>query len=214
MCINEKVSLGTFTICSLASLYLLKRNNKNDRWIGISFFYLGLMQLLEYLMWKDQECKGLNQMATDLGFIHSILQPVLSLLIAYYFTGGKLPLYVYVILILYLTISLPEIIKAKSKNQCSKPCTGSVDGLTWEYTKMEKGKGRYIWGIFVLAVAIPFLGMEGSGKMYTGIILASYILAQIIAIKRCATSEWRPTAGSWWCLMAVFIPLLAIKLNK
>ena len=212
MCINEKVSLATFTICSISSLYLFKRNNKNDRWIAICFIYLGLMQFLEYLMWKDQECNGLNQKATDLGFIHNILQPVLSFFVAYYFTGGKLPPYTYLILIIYLTTSLPEIIKVKNKNQCSKPCNEGVDGLSWKYTNTKNG--NYVWGIFLLALITPFLSMKDTGKIYAYIILVSFFVARFIAIKRCHNHRGQPPTGSWWCIMAVIVPLLAIKINK
>ena len=82
MCINEKVSMTAFITCTIASLYLFYRNNKYDRWVAIFFFYIGLMQLLEYFMWIDQECKGLNQISTDIGFWHNIFQPVASFVIA------------------------------------------------------------------------------------------------------------------------------------
>ena len=91
MCISGEVSISAFVFCSITCVYLYKRNRPNDRWIAIVFGYLGIMQLLEYFMWIDQECSGLNQIATDLGFIHNILQPVISLSVAYYFTSGKIP---------------------------------------------------------------------------------------------------------------------------
>ena len=77
MCINETVSFGTFTVCTLSCIYLFKRNNMNDRWISILFAYLGTMQLLEYLMWRDQECNGLNQIdLTDLNLVKNFIKKV------------------------------------------------------------------------------------------------------------------------------------------
>ena len=38
------------------------------------------MQLLEYFMWKDQECKGLNQKTTKIGNIFFILNLIIWLL--------------------------------------------------------------------------------------------------------------------------------------
>ena len=211
MCINEKVSLAAFAICSLSCIYLFKRNNKNDRWISIIFGYLGSMQLLEYLMWKDQGCTGLNQFATTLGFFHNILQPLISLLIAYYFTGGKIPSYIYIIFIIYLISSLPQIIKMKKKNQCSLPCNNGEVGLSWKYTNTKYQV--YVWGIFCLAIIVPFLSMKENGKIYAGSILGIYILAHFISISRCPKNKGSPPNGSWWCMMAAFIPLLAIKIN-
>jgi len=184
----------------------------NDRWISILFAYLGTMQLLEYLMWKDQECNGLNQIATNIGFIHNILQPLISLLIAYYFTGGKLPLYIYIIFILYLTTSLPEIIKVKKENQCSLPCNGGNVGLAWKYTNTNNK--YYVWSVFCLALIVPFLSMKRNGKLYGGIIMVAYIIAHLISNVRCPNNQGSPPNGSWWCIMAVLIPLLAIKINK
>jgi hypothetical protein len=212
MCINEKVSLSTFLICSLSCIYLFKRNNKNDRWVAIMFGYLGSMQLLEYLMWKDQECNGLNQFATDIGFIHNILQPLVSLLIAYYFTDGKLSPYIYILFIIYLTTSLPEIIKMKKSGQCSRPCNDGEVGLSWKYTNTNYPV--YVWGIFCLAIIAPLLIMKGNGKVYGGIVMGLYILAHFISINRCPNNQESPPNGSWWCMMAALVPLVAIKINK
>ena len=210
MCVSKEVSLRAFIICSLTCYYLYNRNRVNDRWIAVTFGYLGTMQFLEYLMWKDQECNGLNQTATDIGFIHNILQPVLSLGAAYYFTGGKIPLYVYGVSIIYIITSLPRIIEAKKDNQCSLPCNGSDDGLSWKHT--ETKNARYVWGIFCIALALPFITMKKNGHIYSGIIVTTYIISDFISVSRCPNSITPPN-GSWWCLMAVFIPLLALKIN-
>ena len=121
MCVNKEVSITVFIICSCACLYLFKRNRLNDRWIAIFFIYIGCIQYLEYLMWTDQECNGLNQWATDVAFWHNIFQPFLSLVWAYYFTNGKLPIWVYIMFFLYVTTSLPKIYDKRGINQCSKP---------------------------------------------------------------------------------------------
>ena len=208
MCINEKVSLVAFTICSLSCFYLFKMNNKNDRWIAIFFGFIGSMQFLEYLMWKDQECKGLNQTATDLAFINVLLQPFLSLAVAYYFTGGNLPPYVYIIFIIYLLTLFPQYIENKKKNQCSKPCNKDNIGLSWKFT------GTDCSTIFCLALIMPFLSMKDNGMVYAAIITGTFILADIISKLRCPDNKGSPPNGSWWCIMAILIPLLAIKVNK
>ena len=210
MCVSKEVSLGAFIICSLTCYYLYKRNRVNDRWIALMFGYFGSMQFLEYLMWKDQECNGLNQTATDIGFIHNILQPVLSLGAAYYFTGGKIPFYVYGVFIIYIITSLPRIIEAKKDNQCSLPCNGTDDGLSWKHT--ETKHAWYVWGIFCIALALPFITMKKNGHIYSGIIVTTYIISHFISVSRCPNSITPPN-GSWWCLMAVFVPLLALKIN-
>lgn len=210
MCISEEVSILSFTICSLSCIYLFKRNNKNDRWIAIFFGYLGIMQFLEYLMWKDQECSGLNQYATDLAFLHGIFQPVLSILIAYYFTNGRIPFYIYIIFFLYITTTLPEFIKLKKDNQCSLPCGKDSIGLSWKFANSQYS--GYIGIIFCLAASLPFLLMEKQGIIYAGLIISTYILAYFISLYRCPNSVYPPN-GSLWCIMATLIPVIAIKIN-
>ena len=211
MCISGEVSISAFVFCSITCVYLYKRNRPNDRWIAIMFGYLGTMQLLEYFMWIDQECSGLNQIATDLGFIHNILQPVISLSVAYYFTSGKIPSYMYLIFILYLFTSLPEIIKVKKVNQCSKPCSEENIGLSWEYTNTKYP--TYVWAIFCLALVVPFLSMKINSHIYSLFLIGIYIASHFIAKNRCQGSII-PSNGSWWCLMAVFGPLIALFINK
>ena len=90
MCISKEVSMGAFITCTAVCIYLFNRNNKNDHWIASIFIYIGLMQLLEYMMWIDQECSGINQLATTIGFLHNLFQPLVTLGVAIYFTGGNI----------------------------------------------------------------------------------------------------------------------------
>jgi len=211
MCINDRVSIGAYILCMTTCVYLYKRHNMNDRWIAIMFGYFGSMQLLEYMMWIDQECKGLNQFATTLGFLHNIFQPVMSILVAYYYTNGKLPIYIYGIFIIYLTTSFPWIYKMKKKNQCSLPCKNSNVGLSWDYTNTQYQ--MYVWGIFCLAISIPFLAMRKKGYIYTSIIIGTYIIAHFISKNRCLDTSSSAPNGSWWCIMASVVPLGAIMIN-
>ena len=210
MCVNKEVSLVAFVICISACIYLYRRNNPNDRWIAYAFIYLGTMQLIEFFIWSDQACTGLNQKATSIGFWHNIMQPILSVVLAYYLTGGNLPIYVYLAIGLYVFTALPKIWNAKKPNQCSRPCGDSV-GLAWGYTNTKSP--TYVWGIFCIALALPFLSMKKDGEKYAGLIIGTYILAFFISKSRCPRSAI-PSNGSWWCLMAVIIPILAIMLNK
>ena len=212
MCISAKVSMGAFILCMACCAYLYKRNNINDRWIAVLFVYFGLMQLLEYMMWLDQDCKGLNQKATDLAFYHNILQPVISILVAYYYTNGKLPIYTYGLFIIYLVTSLPWIVKMKKKNQCSLPCNDSDIGLSWDYTNTQYP--TYVWGIFCLAVSVPLLTMKKNGHIYTGIIIGTYILAHFISENRCSNTNVIPPNGSWWCILGSMVPLGALIINS
>jgi hypothetical protein len=207
MCISEGVSLLAFCICTVCCIYLYRRNHRNDRWIAILFGYFGTMQFLEYLMWTDQTCTGLNQWSTNLGFIHSILQPLISLLVASYFVED-IPPYVYACFALYVFTSLPSILKKKQPNQCSRPCKKGGVGLSWEYTNTSNQ--RYVWAVFCLALIAPITTMKEDGRLYSAILVATYILSHFISVSRCPNHSGAPPNGSWWCLMASVIPLFTV----
>ena len=208
MCVNEYVSIAIFMICSITCLYLYKRNRVNDRWVAIVFFYIGSMQLIEFVMWLDQECKGANQIATDIGFWQNIFQPIVSIIVAFIITKGKMPVYFYIPLFAYLFYSLPQIVKAKHPDRCSKPCENSDMGLAWDYTNTEND--NIVWLIFLAALAVPFLAMPENGVLYTGLAVATYIVSLFISKNRCPASDKIPTSGSWWCLLGFVIPIIAI----
>lgn len=210
MCINDKVSILAFMFCSFTCLFLYKRNKRNDKWVCIMFGYLGLMQLLEYLMWIDQDCNGLNQFATDLGFVHNILQPIISLLVAFIFIKN-IPIWQYSITMAYLLYSLPKIWESKKTGQCSKPCSKDEIGLSWKYTNTEHA--TIVWLIFTLALSSPFLLMKKNGIIYFLLFIITYIISHFIAVNRCKNSII-PSNGSWWCLMATLIPFMALFINN
>ena len=210
MCISAEVSMIAFLTCSVSSVYLYKRNRPNDRWIAMMFGYLGIMQLLEYLMWMDQECSGLNQTATYLGFLHVVLQPIMSISLAYYMTKGNIPLFIYGLLFVYLIYSVPLLYSSLKEGQCSKPCNGSKIGLSWDFVNPESG--TYLWIVFFLALVTPLLLMKKNGKLYFTANLIVWILSGIIGSYRCNGPVPIPS-GSLWCLMAFMGPLCAIFIN-
>ena len=85
MCYNATTSLFTFSLIIISTIYLIYRNYPNDRWVAIVFILTGIMQLLEYFMWKDQSCGKINHIATMLALLLLMIQPIAVLLGAYYF---------------------------------------------------------------------------------------------------------------------------------
>lgn len=210
MCISKEASVLAFASCTAACTFLYSRNRPNDRWIAVIFLYIGCMQLLEYLMWTDQKCSGTNQWATEMAFWHNIFQPFITLGTACSFTGGNVHYLIYLSFALYLA-AVPQIYNAKKPNQCSHPCENSSIGLAWPYTN---GLGKLGWFIFLIAVSSPFLAMRTNGWVYFSITVGTYLLAATIASKRCPNTKNIPSNGSWWCLMAAFIPTAAIFINR
>lgn len=208
MCITKEVSISTFIICTISCIYLYQRNNINDRWIAILFGYIGIMQLLEYFMWKDQDCKGLNQKATIIAFYILIFQPIISFVIAYNMLNGKIPNWLYILMIIYIIYTIYKFKDVKD-NQCTKPCDGSQFGLSWPFMVADP----FFWVIFFLSLTSPLLLMKKSGTFYFILNLIIWIISSIFGSFKCKGIIDIPV-GSFWCLMAFIAPLSAIYINK
>ena len=215
MCVNKEVSLISFIFVITVCTYLFKRNNQNDRWIAIVFGYIGLMQLIEFFMWIDQKCKNINIIATKIGFFQNLFQPLISIIIALYFTKKKLNKFhfMYVSSFLYIIFVIPRLLidGYKKTNKCTRPCSNNKYGLSFIYTDVNYPV--ITWQLFALALIIPFTLMNKNSGLYITLSYLTYIIALIIErFRKC--NEGTPASGSWWCLLGAIIPFFAIFINK
>jgi len=208
MCITKEVSLITFTLCTVASIHLYQRNNLNDRFVAYIFGYIGIMQFLEYLMWTDQECSGLNQIASFLAFYHVIFQPIIILLLIYFLVTKNIPIIICLIFLAHILYVIPELYKNFNKNECSKPCPGSKIGLSWDWAYNT----LIVWSVFFLSLATPFLLLK-NGSIWFIYALIIWITSGLVGSTRCKGGLVNIPNGSLWCMMAFLGPLFKIYLG-
>ena len=179
MCYNQTISLLTFAVMILSTIYLFYRNYPNDRWFSIIFISAGIMQLIEYFMWRNQSCGMTNHIATILAFIVLLIQPIAVLIGAYYFGDlifdrKKLApiIWIYGIIIgLFVIIGINYGIKNRL---CSLPNRKHLD---WNISKLFGGKtGIYVF--FILYYAM-FLLLLLSRPWYLGFIIAIMLLGTL-----------------------------------
>tara|TARA_B100001093_G_scaffold178563_1_gene171117 strand:- start:586 stop:1239 length:654 start_codon:yes stop_codon:yes gene_type:complete len=91
MCYSANASLISFFISFTGFVYLFQRNMKNDRFIGFIILGISTMQLGEYLIHIDIDCKNnLNKIGSRIGFLsHIIIQPLFALISLLLFSGKK-----------------------------------------------------------------------------------------------------------------------------
>ncbi len=87
MCYSKDLSLSSLMFGIFSSLILINFGNKEsastNKAIGYFFLFVSLMQLVEYFLWLDIDCKnGLNKVGSLMGPILNHLQPVVLLLLA------------------------------------------------------------------------------------------------------------------------------------
>jgi hypothetical protein len=101
MCYNANVSLGTYIIGMIGSIYLYTLNYIPE---SILYTFVIQMQLIEYFLWKNQECKKTNEITTKLGIIINHLEPIAFYIGILLFSIKTLPLFVHVMVLIYMII--------------------------------------------------------------------------------------------------------------
>ena len=209
MCYSTKISLLTFAVMAISTIYLIYRNYPNDRWVAIVFISTGIMQLLEYFMWKDQSCGKTNHLATMFALIVLLIQPIAVLLGAYYFGDlvidrkRLLPIiWIYGIIIGIFGINW---INYGMKNRlCSRPNGRHLD---WDFSKwINRPMMKIFWIIYYAVVILFFISQKWYLGVIVGILLIGSLLFSVFYVKN-------PSWKSLWCWIINIIPIVYIIIS-
>ena len=203
---NRIISLG---ICT----FLIYRNNSYDRFIGVTFIFVSLMQIVEFLMWIDQKCNFLNNISSKLGFILLWFQPLIftvmslleSTLIPKIFLG-LLGLFLGLPLLLSILFVLKE--PNKSKLWCTRP--GPNCHLRWSFFKHFDNIPSFIrldWRYWLVFIPI-FMIRPFRKSLILGTILLLSLFYTFFKYRK--SGEY----GTIWCWVVNFILILFIFINK
>lgn len=193
MCYSKQISLTTYIIGLVGSLWLLTKNTP------LGLFYLSViqMQLIDYIAFKTPTCSPTNKAATRAGILINHLEPVV-LYVALLATGAQLPSFVHFIVVMYIVAASHYVSKALSNVTCTKVSCQSAPYLYWQWNDLP-GKGL-VYGLFLLVlVLLSVYGLKST--THTVIVLASFTLSHVMYGGKRAT-------GAMWCWFAAFIPFL------
>jgi hypothetical protein len=129
MCYSSEVSIGTFTGVTAICIYLWFRNNKIDRAVSLILFVIGFMQLLEWILWENQDCNAINQAVTAILPVYLYLQPLALSLIVWQMNAGSGTLYPYIILVVGILFPFYAFSAFRTRNVCTKK--GTCGHLDW-----------------------------------------------------------------------------------
>jgi len=204
MCYNQTISFITFAIMAISTIYLIYRNYPNDRWVAIVFISAGIMQLLEYFMWKDQSCGKTNHIATMFAFLLLLIQPIAVLIGAYYFGDlvfdrKKLAPIIWIYGIIIGIFAINWMNYASKKRLCSRP---NGRHLEWDFKPMMK--------IFSFMYYLVFLLFFMSRLWYLGVIVGILLIGSLLfSVFYVKNPSWK----SWWCFLVNFIPIVYIIIS-
>ena len=237
MCFNATTSLVTFSISLICFGYLLyygiKKNNNYDIFASIVVILIGLMQLIEYFLWKNQDCSlNINNHNWSLMIMVLLaLQPVVTCMAyKFLFKGANMVLnniifflcFIYIIFTVYLVYFLNKtrLCSKPSKNSCRlvwapfKELTTLIKSDKLDFTSNNLYK-IILFGIFLLfyfvLLGYGLYDMVLKGKFWEGYIkypvrysiLPVTYLYSLIYSYYKEGRNWVDIYGSFWCFNAV-----------
>ena len=196
MCFNADVSIMTYIIGMIGCLRLWRLGYKVETMLYVTVIQ---MQLVDYLLWKNQGCNDTNKMITYVGTLINHFEPIAFWLAVKYFSQNKLSEKVELIMYIYIVASIMY-----SQNVLTGDCTTvnkqSAPHLYWKWN--YGNHGRVFYGLFLIcliAVSIEGIQPQQHGYIHAGIITLSFVLSYIIYGSK-------HVVGGMWCFVAAFAP--------
>ena len=207
MCYSAKSSLTTYVLSSILSIGLFLVGDKYDKTLAIFCLTFGHMQLVEYLMWIDQDCGKINHYATILGHIVLMLEPISILVCGLIYNTFNIPRnYLTLLLVISLIPLILVIIMNYNNNKklCSKE--EKSGHLEWNFVNgnTEKWPNYYTF-IYFTIILLTWLFFKDRKKGF----LIFLIVSTTLAYSSFNFKQWE----SMWCLIANIIPLIFLLIR-
>jgi hypothetical protein len=138
MCFDAKTSLLTFSVNVTTAIYLFyqsfKDKSKIGKFLSVVVILIGLMQLLEFFIWRNQKCNNTNHNLSLLILVLIPLQSIVSLNYYNHLYESFNQHYVTMYSIMYGLFTIYILKHLKEIKQCSKPTKESCR-LHWDSFK-------------------------------------------------------------------------------
>ena len=196
MCFSKEVSLGTFIIGAIGATLLYSLNTKIDKILGIFFFYVILMQFVEYILWNNLTCNIINKITSIIAIILNETQPIIMALLLLY--NYNLPNKTYIILFTILYFIMMVLYDLQTKTLCT--LKNEFNHLEWGWHFLNMYVFVYI--IYLLYLSYIILSIPFNWNIKLLLFISIYIYLGTGAI------------GSIWCVFAAFFPIIWFFLRK
>ncbi len=210
MCFSPFASLSTFIIGIIGTLLCLTLGTATDKLIGLFFGFVSSMQLIEYILWKNQECNTINKLFSIMGMILNHLQPIvlaILILVLNKSLSSSKKQSIIIVTIIYSIIIIPYSIQfVYDDDMCT--LKNEYNHLDWDWNGMKYKEIVYLLFLFTV-IFLFYIGTpdKNSGLIISIIILISYIISYFIY-------KDKKVIGAMWCLFASFTPVLWFGYKK
>ncbi len=210
MCYSLRLSALSLSV-GLLGCYLLVRlappkYRAISKAIALFFAFVYLMQLIEMMMWTDQECNnGLNRIASSLGPLLNHLQPVVLLVAAtaflpsariipqslVYFANAA-----YVFYVIYMYGKYVSVGSAGNGHEfCTRP---NAEGhLDWPW------KHYFEYGFYFFMMILNAVNYYQNPQLMIALVVS-------FALLYVSGTQFTKNIGEFWCLMVVSVPYVIL----
>ena len=202
MCFNKEISITTYGIGTIGSMYLWKYNKT----LSIFYAWVVLMQLIEFFLWNNQTCsdnitKMNNINITKIGTLINHLEPFI-LWISIIAFGTALSTYTHVWMIIFCAITVLYSI-GLDIDECTVVTNESSPHLHWKWNAGPNYMCYYVLFLFSL-ILLSLDGLDKNISVFNAsIVMISFVLSLIIYSDKHST-------GAIWCFAAAFAPWILI----
>jgi hypothetical protein len=209
MCFSRKLSMLSFLFGLFSSLMLIIYGNKEyyktNLAIGYFFIFVSLMQLIEYFIWSDLDCKnGLNKLGSLLGPLFNHFQPLILLLLGYLYLKSNNFIsmnivYFLNIIYIYYVLYIYFIVYMKKNNLCVGLNKNNHLDWNWKYS--------FNYLFYYIIVFINVINYINNKNIL--IVLLISLLLNIFTYYK-----FNLNIGEFWSLFVTGIPLLLLFIQK
>lgn len=206
MCINAKVSLSTWALALVASVYVFTSNsNSVTKWIALFLLAFTFIQFLEGMIWRNYEDKKKKELLTKLLLIALMIQPVVNSYMGYKATGENTLKYMSII---YGVILLATIVYVATSDSYFTSIRGPNKHLMWLQDGKTLFDNKTLLGIvYAAGIFIPLLYMPGKLK---------YIFLSIASISALYSyNNYNKTRefSSMWCYISALVASVVVMIT-
>jgi hypothetical protein len=209
MCYSVDTSVIAFTvgISSSLLLYFFGNDFKINSIIAYVFLFASLMQLVDFFIWIDLDCKkGLNRFAGNIGFLLNAFQPVILFLVSkkLYNTDKQWSSLLNIANVIYVAYVLyVYYIYLKNYDVCSNVTLDGRKAWKW-YEIWDKYRVQYLYMGLLILNSLPVLKYKYLG--ISGLIVMIFFILSYF--------KFNNHLGTFWCALVNSTPLIILIMQK
>lgn len=211
MCFNQETSIVAFIVGSLFTILNLKKGHiKFNLFIGLISIFIVIIQLLEFLIWRNLNDTNINYIASFFIVLITTLHPIIFLLFFSYVYNKTLPYWLIAFMIFYIFIN--KYIFKFSSNSNDITTIDKSGKLLWPYFKENSIEKTLIYWILIFIFIIYIYNLKNkkiNNMIYATSIITLVTMFVVYLQKPKTFITFGGIFTTLWCLFCIFIPIIA-----